>query len=332
MASLDSLPPDQRAVLQLVLQRGRNYDQIAAMLSIDRAKVRQRALAAFDHLGPETQVDSERRHLLTDYLLGQLPPRVAQDTRARLASSPSERAWVRVLASELAPIAGEPLPEIPTGGGETAVATPAPAATATATATSTPVADPGLGTAAAEPPPEGSPPARESSRLGGAVLLAIGALVAIVVVAVVLATGNGGSKTSASTRSVPASVSTTGTTTTPTRVVAQINLSSPTGAKTPVGVAQVVKQGTSSGIIIVASGVTPNTKQDAYAVWLSKPGGKSKILGFVNPGVGTTGRLQTAGGLPTDASSYTELLVTRETQASPKTPGTTILQGTLKLG
>jgi hypothetical protein len=328
MASLDSLPPDQRAVLQLVLQRGRNYDQIAAMLSIDRAKVRQRALAAFDHLGPETQVDSERRHLLTDYLLGQLPPRVAQDTRARLASSPSERAWVRVLASELAPIAGEPLPEIPTGGGETAVATPAPAAAATATA----VADAGLGTAAAQPPPEGSPPARESSRLGGAVLLTIGALVAVVVVAVVLATGGGGSTKTSSAPSVPASTSTTATATTPTRVVAQINLSSPTGAKTPAGVAQVVKQGTSTGIIIVASGVTPNTKQDAYAVWLSKPGGKSKILGFVNPGVGTTGRLQTAGGLPTDASSYTELLVTRETQASPKAPGTRILQGTLKLG
>src|SRR5581483_3559712 len=51
MASLDSLPPDQRAVLQMVLQRGRSYDDIAEMLSIDRASVRRRALEAFDELG-----------------------------------------------------------------------------------------------------------------------------------------------------------------------------------------------------------------------------------------------------------------------------------------
>src|ERR1700731_3141780 len=114
MPSIDSVPPDQRAVLQLVLQRGRSYDDIAQLLSIDRAGVRQRALAAFDALGPQTRVDSARRALLTDYVLGQLPPRVAEEVRDRLAGSPSERAWARVLASELAPMASGGLPEIPT--------------------------------------------------------------------------------------------------------------------------------------------------------------------------------------------------------------------------
>src|SRR5947209_3677328 len=78
MASLESLPPDQRAVLQLVLQRGRSYDEIAQMLKIDRAAVRQRALAALDAIGPDTRVDPERRALITDYLLGSLPPRVQE--------------------------------------------------------------------------------------------------------------------------------------------------------------------------------------------------------------------------------------------------------------
>ena len=87
MASLDSLPADQRAVLQLVLQRGRSYDEIAQLLSIDRAAVRERALSALDALGPQTGVPPERRALITDYLLGQLPPRVAEDTRDRLARS-----------------------------------------------------------------------------------------------------------------------------------------------------------------------------------------------------------------------------------------------------
>jgi len=104
MASLDTLPADQRAVLSLVLERGKSYDEIAQMLSIDRTSVRERALAAFDALGPRTQISDLRRALITDYLLGQLPPAVAQETRDRLAANPSERAWARVLASELAPL------------------------------------------------------------------------------------------------------------------------------------------------------------------------------------------------------------------------------------
>src|SRR6516165_10681708 len=112
MASIDTLPPDQRAVLDLVLQRGRSYDDIARLLAIDRAAVRARALAAFDELGPDTGIAPESRALISDYLLGQLPERVAKQTSDRLANSPPERAWARVLASELAPMATEPLPEI----------------------------------------------------------------------------------------------------------------------------------------------------------------------------------------------------------------------------
>jgi hypothetical protein len=67
-------------------------------------------------------------------------------------------------------------------------------------------------------------------------------------------------------------------------------------------------------------------------VWLFKPPSKAKLLGFVNPGVGVNGKLSTAGALPTDASQYTELLVTRETVASPKQPGAIVLQGQLSLG
>ena len=113
MASLETLPADQRAVLQMVLGRGRGYEEIGKMLSIDRAGVRDRALAALDALGPETSVPDLQRHLITDYLLGQLPAGVAEQTREHLSSSPTERAWARVVASELAPLASEPLPEVP---------------------------------------------------------------------------------------------------------------------------------------------------------------------------------------------------------------------------
>ncbi len=118
MATLDSLPADQRAVLQLILQRGRGYDAIAAMLSIDRAAGRQRALDAFDKLGPPNAIPTLQRSLFTDYLLGQLPPKVAEQVYAQLGRSPSDRAWAEAVAAELAGLTSTPLPEIPDSFGQ----------------------------------------------------------------------------------------------------------------------------------------------------------------------------------------------------------------------
>src|ERR1019366_2960400 len=52
MAPLKSLPDGQRLVLHLLLEDGRSYAEIAELLSIDRAAVRARTLAAFDTGGP----------------------------------------------------------------------------------------------------------------------------------------------------------------------------------------------------------------------------------------------------------------------------------------
>src|SRR5947209_12255144 len=116
MTSLHDLPAEQRAVLELVLRRGRSYDEIAGMLSIDRARWRQRALAGLDALGPTTSVPPERRALIADSLLGQLPERVTAQVAQRLAQDRGDRAWARVVASELRPVAAAPLPRIPAGG------------------------------------------------------------------------------------------------------------------------------------------------------------------------------------------------------------------------
>jgi Sigma-70, region 4 len=50
MTELDRLPPDQRAVLSLVLDRGRSYSEVAEMLAIPESAVRDRAHAALDAL------------------------------------------------------------------------------------------------------------------------------------------------------------------------------------------------------------------------------------------------------------------------------------------
>ena len=58
MASLDSLPPDQRAVLQLVLQRGRTYDDIAQLLSISPLTVKSHVKNAMDRLEADTRTEA----------------------------------------------------------------------------------------------------------------------------------------------------------------------------------------------------------------------------------------------------------------------------------
>ena len=333
MASLDGLPADQRAVLQLVLQRGKSYDEIAALLSIDRAAVRQRALSALDALGPQTGVPPERRALITDYLLGQLPPRVSEEVRAGLATSAGERAWARVVASEVAPVASKPLPEIPL---ESAAPAPEPhAAAPPATDQSTPA--PAPGDAADQPQPA---PARPSSRRGGALLLGgvVAVAVAAVVVGVILLTGGSSSKksstSSTATASAPATTASTPatqTTTSQAQVTAQVNLTSPIAGTKTVGVAFVVRQGANEGLVLRATAVPANTTHNAYAVWLYNSPTDSHILGFVSPGVKADGRLQTAGVLPSNAAHFKQLLLTLETQAKPHAPGKIVLQGPLNL-
>jgi hypothetical protein len=349
MASLDSLPGDQRAVLQLVLGRRRSYDEIGQLLSIKPSAVRERAQVALDTLGPDTHITPDAQARVADYLLGQLPDHDVAQVRDLLAGSPGARAWARVVSSELAPLAGEnPMPEIPAegssasdrGDGEPTSeparpsgAEPVPAPNAAA---SEPEATDEAGTGGAK---------KRSSRLGGAVVILVAVLVVAAVLFFALRGGNSNKHAaansttatstpaaSATTASTPSSSSTTSSGTS-AKVVAQINLSPPTTAKASkaAGIAEVLNEGSTDGVAIVAQNVPANSTKppNAYAVWLYNSPKDAKILGFVNPGVGKTGRLSTAGALPTNASHYKQLIVTVETTASPKAPGTIVLQGTL---
>ena len=384
------------------------------MLSIDRAGVRDRALAALEALAPQTQVAPERRALITDYLLGQLPAAVAAQVRERLAQSDAERAWARVVSSELMPLAaGGALPEIPAEAAAQGVppvqepepptppAPPAAEEPEPPTPPAPPAAErpepptPPAPPAAEEPEPptppappasqepetverprpepyqpeprrpaaapalaatvqrpqlvsdsapggaEKAPNGRPRSRRGGAILLGFGVVVVILVVIIVVSLATGGSSkhntSSAASHSATSTVSASASTATATSAassvipVAQINLKSPDPASKAKGIAEVVRQGSSAGILIVAQGLAPNTKHppNAYAVWLYNSPADSLRLGFVSPGVTANGKLQTEGGLPANASHYKELILTLETQATLHAPGTIVLQGSL---
>jgi hypothetical protein len=329
MASLDTLPGDQRAVLELVVRRGRGYDEIERLLSIDRTAVRARALAALDALGPPTGVPAARRALLADYLLGQLPPRVSDEVRRRLAESPEERAWARAIESELALVASEPLPEIPS---ETAAARE-PAGPAPAGDPSSPGIQP-----SGEPRP--GPPERPASRLGGAVLLGVGALVAIGVVVFLITRGGshhpavgGQSRTTPPVAAAPstgASGSTATTSSTATKVLGQVLMSPPGGRGKAKGAAAVVAVGNTDVIELAAYGLAPN-KHNAYAVWLYNSPSDAFRVGYYNPGVRSDGRLLTRGVLPANTAHYKHVLLALEPEPAPNRPTNVVLEGALSL-
>src|SRR3954462_4369158 len=115
MSGIDDLAPDQRAVLQLLLKQGKAYVELAALLRIEPDAVRERAVSALDGLGPRegVQLAPERRGEIAAYLLGQQSASERQSTREFLEGSAAGRAWARVVAGELRPLAGDALPDIP---------------------------------------------------------------------------------------------------------------------------------------------------------------------------------------------------------------------------
>jgi len=115
MTPIDDLAPDQRAVLQLLIKQGKEYAELAALLRISPAAVRDRAVSALDALGPRdgAPLAAERRAEVTDYLLGQQSASERQATREFLEGSAAGRAWARTVAGELRPLGGDALPEIP---------------------------------------------------------------------------------------------------------------------------------------------------------------------------------------------------------------------------
>ena len=194
MSRLDNLPPDQRAALSLLLSQRKDYAEVAALLHIGERAVHDRAHAALALLAPREArgLTPEGREEVGEYLLGQSAG-LGKRLRARnlLDASPEAQAWARAVTAELTPLASAPLPEIPDGPAATNGAVGAPAWAAEADN-----APPGAAAAAATAPagahpPLPAPPAAPrsaaqlpSSRVGGAIVLGVIAVVTVVLVLV----------------------------------------------------------------------------------------------------------------------------------------------------
>jgi hypothetical protein len=92
------ITPDQRATLQLLLERGQSYADLAGLLGEDETAVRARARAALTEL---TGVDPDRNVGLTDYLLGQADPIGRADASRHLREHPDDLRIANELAVRL---------------------------------------------------------------------------------------------------------------------------------------------------------------------------------------------------------------------------------------
>jgi sigma-70-like protein len=366
MAPLETLAPDQRAVLELVLRQGRSYGELSELLAIPEREVRARADAGLRALAgePAGSVDSGR---IADWLLGQQPDAEAERTRGAVARNAPAREWAATAADALRELGGAAVPDVPAGDEAPAERDAAPAADATAGGPAgddarAPAADATAGAPAGDDAPAvrprprplrdgASPRAAEpaaaraaepaadreasavprSSRMGGAILLGIVAVLVAGFLVWMFAL-RGDDEESPAAGNQPAATATPSAA--PTATANDIQLQGANGA---VGFMRLIRG--DDGKVrfgIAAEKVPPNGDRDSYAVWFTGKGVQPRRLGFAQNAVGEDGVLATAGPQKADEdqfpkwfATYEKVLVTKETSANAKKPGQTILEGNL---
>jgi hypothetical protein len=181
----------------------------------------------------------------------------------------------------------------------------------------------------------GTRSALPSSRAGGAVLLLV--ILVVIGAAVIIFDGSGssGKPASASTRtsSSPAKTSTTPATKStgssqPTET-ARIALRSPSPTSRSIGVVQIIQEGSKRAFYTVAEHISPDNGF-FYALWLYNSPTSALPLGKAPP-VGSNERLEGGGPLPSNAGSFQQILLTRETSTHATHPGKVILSGRFTL-
>ncbi len=108
-----ALSADQLAMLQLLLERGQSYSDLASLLGVDEAEVRARARATLAELAG---ADPDRHVGLTDYLLGQADPIGRADAVRHLKDDPADLELATEITQKIRLVA--PAAELPRLPGE----------------------------------------------------------------------------------------------------------------------------------------------------------------------------------------------------------------------
>jgi len=118
VATFDQLSEEQRAVVELVLRRGKDYEELSDMLGMPETRVRELARGALLELAPLSGrgVEEDWRGQLADYVLGQQSGPEATATRGHLRRSEAARTWTRSLLDSLEQLyVNGSMPAIPEG-------------------------------------------------------------------------------------------------------------------------------------------------------------------------------------------------------------------------
>jgi hypothetical protein len=309
MTDLDRLPPDQRAVLSLVLDRGKSYAEVAELLAIPEGAVRDRAHAALDALARDAETGSSSSP-------GARPARGAASRSGAAGASGVAGAGAARGGGAVAGGAGTS--RVGLGGMMRAGASSG--------------ADDGTslsGSRAREPRVTGT---GTSSRRAGALLL--GAIIVVIVVAIVLISTSGG-KSGSPTATATTGKSSTSTSTSSTssankpKLEKTIQLSSPEPGSKASGSAYVLSEGSKRAFYVAAQSLPPSSGF-FYAVWLYNSPSSAEPLGRAS-NVTSNGRLEGGNPLPSSAADYAKFIVTRETSTHPSHPGPIVLSGPFSL-
>jgi Anti-sigma-K factor rskA/Sigma-70, region 4 len=282
MATFDKLSAEQRAIIELVLQRGKSYAELSDLLAMPESRVRELAGAALVSLSPVSakRVEDDWRGQVADYVLGQQTGPESTATRGYLRRSEAARTWARSLLDSLDTLYEGGLPTIPDGD-RAARRERAPRRREREEAPS--------------PAEELSPEARAAvrrRRMLGAGLVAAGVLALVVLVwpiGVLTKDDDNGNSTTNAADTVP----------------------QPGGSKgVPAGIAIVASRDGRRQVIVQAASLPPNKPRQAYEVWLYNNPKDARSLGAQV--TDQRGTFQGAGPLPDDYRRFQFIDVSRE--------------------
>jgi hypothetical protein len=313
VATFDQLPADQRAIIELVVKRGRTYDSLSDMLGMPTSRVRELAREALTELAPFTseRVDPDWRAQVADYALGQQSGPESAATQGHLRRSEPARTWLLSILDSLDQLyANGARPEVPDTDGERPRARDRKAsrgreravAAAPAADGDDAASDDGDAKTPAAVPDGGSlsPAARSAVRrrrlIGGAAGLVV-LVLGVLLLTGVIGGGDDGNKPKAQQ---PAS--TTAAQNQPTQLVGQLELK-PVGKlaqKDTAGFAAVAVTGGKPQLAVRAK--LPPSGERAYEVWLYNS--KTDAVSIGAQRTDAQGNFEGAGELPAGWEKY----------------------------
>ncbi len=297
MATFDQLSAEQQAIVELVLQQGKTYEELSELLGMPEPRVRELARDALVDLAPVSvrSVEEDWRGQLADYVLGQQAGPEAAATKGHLRRSEAARSWTRSLLDSLDQLyPNGSMPAVPEGErGRRAAAASGAAA--------------GTGLAA----PAGAAVKRRRLLAAGGVLAAL-ALVAVLLWPVGLLTGDDDDPAQGSEQAAGGGGASQN--------------ASEQGTGAPAGIAIVVEQKGKRQLLVQAARLEPSGEREAYEVWLYNAQGDAKTLG--GQVTDQQGNYQAIGNLPADFERYGFIDISREPLDKQSThSGDSVLRG-----